>query len=88
MEVPRDKIKVRSEIVGKMIQRGLYQPSETRPQREEYKRGGKVGYPAKKLSPIEKAAAKAYNEIANETKPLMELPDEHIAHALNMARGG
>jgi len=88
MEVPRDKIKARSEIVGKMIQRGLYQPSETRPKRDEYQRGGKVGYPAKKLSPIEKAAAKAYNDIANETKPLMEMPDEQIAHALNMARGG
>ena len=87
-EVPRDKLPVRAEIVGKMIQRGLHQPSETRPQREEYKRGGKVGYPAKKLSPIERAAARAYKEIAESTKPLMDMPDEHIAHALNMAKGG
>jgi hypothetical protein len=85
IKVPRDKLPIRAEIVGKALQKGLYQPSETqKEQREEYAKGGKV-YPAKKMSHMERAAAKAFNDIANETKPLMDVPDEHIAHALGMA---
>lgn len=85
MEVPRDKVPMRAEIIGKALQKSFYQPSETRKERrEEYAKGGKV-YPAKKMSHMERAAAKAFDDIANETKPLMDLPDEHIAHALGMA---
>lgn len=85
MEVPRDKLPIRSEIFGKALQKSFYQPSETqKDQREEYAKGGKV-YPAKKMSHMERAAAKAFNDIANETRPLMDVPDEHIAHALGMA---
>ena len=85
MEVPKNKVPTRAEIVGKALQRSLYQPSETRKEkRGEFAKGGKV-YPAKKMSHMERAAAKAFNDIANETKPLMDVPDEHIAHALGMA---
>jgi hypothetical protein len=84
-EVPRDKLPARANIVGKALQKSFYQPSETKKdEREEYAKGGKV-YPAKKMSHMERAAAKAFNDIANETKPLMDVPDEHIAHALGMA---
>jgi hypothetical protein len=50
--------------------------------------GGKVGkrdYPAKRLTRLEKAAQRAHNEIAHETKPLLDQPDEQIAHALEIA---
>lgn len=56
---------------------------------ERHKRasGGKIpkrDYPAKRLT---LAAKKAHREIANETESLMGLPDEHIAHALHIAKG-
>lgn len=55
------------------------------PAREQRKSGGKV-YPAKRLTLLEKAARKAHGELANGSKPLMNMPDEHIAHQLNMAK--
>jgi hypothetical protein len=57
--------------------------------REKRASGGKVGkrdYPAKRLTLLEKAARKAHGELANGSKPLMNMPDEHIAHQLNMAK--
>lgn len=51
--------------------------------REERSKGGKV-YPAKRLTALERAARRAYNDIANESKPIMDMPDEHVAHALHM----
>ena len=30
----------------------------------------------------------AFDEIANDTKPLMDMPDEQITYALNKANGG
>lgn len=51
--------------------------------REERASGGKV-YPAKRLTALERAARRAYNDIANESKPIMDMPDEHVAHALNL----
>ena len=57
--------------------------------REQHASGGKVGtrdYPAKKLSRMEKAVARAQKAIAEETKPLMEMPDAHIARALEIAK--
>ena len=49
--------------------------------REQHASGGAVG-----LSRMEKAVARAQKAIANETKPLMEMPDAHIAHALEIAK--
>lgn len=85
MNVPTKQLSARKEIFGRALQKSLYQPSDVSgDKREEYAKGGKV-YPAKKMSHMERAAAKAFNDIANETKPLMDVPDEHIAHALGMA---
>lgn len=47
--------------------------------------GGRV-YPAKKLSLMEKAARKAFNDIALESRPLMDMPDEAIVKALDLAK--
>lgn len=55
--------------------------------REERAKGGKV-YPAKRLTLLEKAARKAHNEISEGSKPLMDMPDEHIAQGLNVAKEG
>jgi len=51
--------------------------------------GGKISkrdYPAKRLNKLERAARRAFNEISQETKPLMELPDEHIVNALDQVK--
>lgn len=61
--------------------------SENESPREERKAGGRV-YPAKRLTLLEKAALKAHKELAEGSKPLMDMPDEHIAHGLNMAQKG
>jgi len=58
--------------------------NEERPQRAKGGRIGKGDYPAKRLT---LAAKKAHKEIATETESLMGLPDEHIAHALHIAKG-
>lgn len=60
------------------------------PEREQRASGGKVSkrdYPAKKLSSLEKAARKAFKDIAEETKPIMEMPDEHVADHLGAMNG-
>ena len=60
------------------------------PEREQRASGGKVSkrdYPAKKLSRLEKAARRAFNEIANETKPIMDMPDEAVADHLGAMSG-
>lgn len=57
--------------------------------REGRATGGKVGkrdYPAKRLTRLERAARRAFNEISNETKPLMDLPDEQIVDALDQVK--
>ena len=56
-------------------------------EREERKAGGRV-YPAKRLTLLEKAALKAHKELSESSKPLMDMPDEEIAHGLNMAQKG
>lgn len=55
--------------------------------REERKAGGRV-YPAKRLTLLEKAALKAHNELAEGSKPLMDMPDEEIASGLHVAKEG
>jgi hypothetical protein len=57
--------------------------------REQRASGGKVGkrdYPAKRLSRMEKAVLRAQKAIADETKPLINMPDAHVAHALEIAK--
>jgi hypothetical protein len=52
--------------------------------------GGRLGnrdYPAKRLTRVERAAKRAMDAIAHETKPLMEQPDQVIADALKLASG-
>lgn len=56
--------------------------------REERASGGRLGnrdYPAKRLSRVERAAKRAMDSIALETKPLMNQPDQVIADALKLA---
>lgn len=56
--------------------------------REERAAGGRLGnrdYPAKRLSRVERAAKRAMDSIALETKPLMDQPDQVIADALKLA---
>jgi hypothetical protein len=55
-------------------------------QRRGRSSGGKVDYPAKKLNRMEKALARAQNALANETKPIMSMPDDQVAHALEIAK--
>jgi len=58
-------------------------------ERTERKAGGRIQkreYPAKRLTRLERAARKAFNEISNETKPLMDMPDEHIVQALDQVK--
>ena len=50
--------------------------------------GGRLGnrdYPAKRLSRVERAAKRAMDAIALESKPLMDQPDQVIADALKLA---
>jgi hypothetical protein len=56
--------------------------------REQRASGGKVGkdYPAKKLNRMEKAVLRAQKAIAEETKPIMEMPDAQVAQALEIAK--
>lgn len=56
-------------------------------EREERKAGGRV-YPAKRLNLLEKAALKAHNDLANGSKPLMNMSDEQIAAGLHNAKEG
>ena len=74
---------VKAKNVGVGATLGVIQPWE----REERKAGGRV-YPAKRLNLLEKAALRAHKELAESSKPLMDMPDEHIAHGLNMAQKG
>jgi hypothetical protein len=57
--------------------------------REQRASGGKIGkrdYPAKPLSRMEKAVLRAQKAIAEETKPIMNMPDQTVAHALEIAK--
>jgi hypothetical protein len=57
--------------------------------RERRADGGKVDkrdYPAKKLNRMEKALARAQKALAEETKPIMSLDDNHVAQALHIAK--
>lgn len=54
-----------------------------RPERAKGGRIGKPDYPAKRLT---LAAKRAHREIADESRPLMDMPDEHIAEALHRAK--
>lgn len=62
------------------------EPAEDRTERKAGGRVGKKDYPAKRLTRLERAARKAFNEITHETKPLMDLPDEQIVEALDQVK--
>lgn len=64
--------------------RPYIQAAANRPERASGGRIGKGDYPAKRLT---LAAKQAFREIANETKPIMDMPDEHVADALHKAKG-
>lgn len=56
--------------------------------REERASGGRLGnrdYPAKRLTRVERAAKRAMDAIALDTKPLLDQPDQVIADALKLA---
>ena len=48
--------------------------------------GGKVGYPAKAMTRMERSLARAQKAIAEQTKPIMDLKDSVVAHALEIAK--
>jgi uncharacterized coiled-coil protein SlyX len=48
--------------------------------------GGKVGYPAKAMTRMERSLARAQKAIAEQTKPIMDLNDSVVAHALEIAK--
>lgn len=56
-------------------------------QREQRASGGRV-YPAKPLNKLEKAARRAHLDIAKELEPVMNMPDDAVAQALETARHG
>jgi hypothetical protein len=72
------------DAVGKVT--GEEQKSEERTERKSGGRVDKRDYPAKRLNKLERAARRAFNEIAHETKPLMDVPDEHIVQALDQVK--
>ena len=79
---------LRNYIITKTGKRGVGMAAED--EREERASGGKVNkrdYPAKRLNKLERAALKAQREIALETKPIMQQPDEMVAKALEIAKG-
>jgi len=61
----------------------------TENERENRASGGKVDkrdYPAKRLTRMERALKRAQNALANETKPIMSMPDDQVAQALEIAK--
>lgn len=65
-------------------------PRNVAEDREQRASGGKIGkrdYPAKRLSQLERAAKRAQEAIALETKPIMNQPDALVAKALEIAKG-
>ena len=51
--------------------------------------GGKIDkrdYPAKRLTRMEKALKRAQTALAEETKPIMKMPDHHVAQVLEQAK--
>lgn len=76
---PTSAVKAKNVGIGATM--GLMQPYE----REERKSGGKV-YPAKRLTLLERMARKAHNEMAEDSKHIMDIPDEYVAHQLNIAK--
>lgn len=81
----RDMLK--TSLIRSQAKQGQSMAQEDREQRAS---GGKLGnrdYPAKRLTRLERAARKAQQEIALETKPIMNQPDAMVAKALEIANG-
>jgi len=75
-----------TDAVNKATGQNKEQAEEVRPERATGGKVDKKDYPAKRLTRLEKAARRAFNEISNETKPLMDLPDEQIVSALDQVK--
>jgi hypothetical protein len=82
---PRSKIAYNALLNAARVEAGSPEPEE-RPARAGGGRIDKRDYPAKKLTLMQKAAKKAFNDLALESRPLMEMPDEAIVKALDMAK--
>lgn len=81
---PMESAAARYATVPAMVAPAMF-PGEDRTMRAD---GGKVGnrdYPAKRLTRLEKALKRAQDAIALETKPIMNMQDEHVAAALRVA---
>ena len=88
-KIGEQRVRAAYDAYLKAIDEAGIQVEKPTEQREERASGGKVNkrdYPAKRLTRLERAARKAFNEISQETKPLMEMPDEHIVHALDQVK--
>lgn len=86
---PEIRSKLRRALVPELRETFQGRPVTAQDQdREERASGGRLGnrdYPAKRLSRVERAAKRAMDAIALETKPLMDQPDQVIADALKLA---
>jgi hypothetical protein len=82
---PKSKIAYDALLNAARVEAGAMKP-EDRTERASGGRIDKRDYPAKKLTLMEKAARKAFNDLALESRPLMEMPDEAIVKALDMAK--
>jgi hypothetical protein len=72
-----------------LLNEARVQAGMSNPDRENRASGGKVDkrdYPAKRLTRMERALKRAQDALAEETKPIMQMPDSHVAHALEIAK--
>ena len=72
-----------------LINEARVQAGMSNPDRQQRASGGKLekrDYPAKRLTRMERALKRAQYALAEETKPIMNLPDAHVAQALHIAK--
>jgi hypothetical protein len=68
---------------------GKLSQNAAEPHRPQRASGGKLekrDYPAKRLTRMERALKRAQDALAEETKPIMNLPDSTVAQALHIAK--
>jgi len=91
MKIQPERVNAQSEIVSKMIRRGLIAApiAKANEEREQRAAGGRISskdYPAKRASHIEKLAKRNHEQLAHELRPLMSAPDNVIVDALRLAK--
>ena len=72
-----------------LLNEARVQAGMSNPDRTQRASGGKVDkkdYPAKRLTRMERALKRAQDSLAEETKPIMSLDDNHVAQALHIAK--